>query len=133
MANNIKLEFGINEKWFNFDFVNATRKYNTTYINFYAYKDYCRCKTELKALLLKANTLKEVENELNKRGFYLYLFRRYTPNINYFFIVRNLDKNKMIYDNKATLMYINDNINVINNDNVDELDNIKNDIFDDLD
>lgn len=125
MGNNIKLEFGIHEKWYTYDFVNTTRKYNNTYVNFYSYKDYCRCKTELKAILLKANTLKEVETELNKMGFYLYLFRRISPNINYFFIIRNLEKNKILYDNKATLLYINDNIDVI--------DNNKKDIFDDLD
>lgn len=122
MSNNIKLEFGANERCFSFDFVNATKQYNNTIINFYAYKDYCRCKTELKAILLKANTLKEVNVELNKIGFYLYLYRRYTPNINYFFIIRNLDKNKLLYDDKATLMYINKNTDVIDNNKKDILD-----------
>lgn len=125
MINKVRLDFRDNapeDGFFKVEFFNTTRKYNNTYVNFYCFRDYRKIKKIVDKILLESKTLKEVELGLNKIGFYLYLFKRVSPNINYFFIIANMEKNKIIYNNKATLMYINDNIDIIDNNKKDILD-----------
>ena len=54
-----------------------------------------------------------VENELNKIGFYLCMIR-HLKNVNYFYIVKDNIKNKILYNNSGTLAFINSKIKAAN-------------------
>lgn len=121
--NNIRLSFdkyNISDGIFEYNYVNTTIARGGCIVNFYKMLSFYK-KSDIEEILINSFTIKEIACKLNKIGFYLYMFRRLN-NINYFYIVKNTNKNKLIYDDKATLLYINGGVNVINNDKKDVMD-----------
>lgn len=102
----VRLDFENEKDIVKYDFVNITKENDVVMVNFYKYRDFTRCKTEIRENLLKATTLIDTLKSFKELGFYLYLVEKIEPNINYFIIVRNLDKNKINYPNNFTNKYI---------------------------
>ena len=117
-----------------YDYINNVLINNEMVINFYKMLSFYK-KNEIENILINATTLKDVENELNKIGFYLCMIR-HLKNVNYFYIVKDNIKNKILYNNSGTLAFIDSSIDVIDKTDIDYImdkNNIKNDIYNDLD
>ena len=102
----VRLGFKSDNDIIRYDFVNITKENDITMVNFYRYRDFTRCKKEIRENLLKATTLIDTLKFFKELGFYLYLVEKVEPNINYFIIIRNLDKNKISFPNNFTNKYI---------------------------
>lgn len=133
--NKIRLSFGINNSYIvDYNYVSNVLINKEIVTNFYKMLSFYK-KNDIENILINATTLKEVENELNKIGFYLYMVR-HLKNVNYFYIIKDNVKNKILYNNSGTLAFINSNIDVIDSTDISYImdkHNIKNDAFNDLD
>lgn len=131
----IRLSFGINNSYIvEYNYVNNVLINKEIVTNFYKMLSFYK-KNDIENILINATTLKDVENELNKIGFYLYMVR-HLKNVNYFYIIKDNVKNKILYNNSGTLAFINSNIDVIDSTDISYImdkHNIKNDILNDLD
>lgn len=131
----IKLSFDKKQPYIvEYDYVNNVLINNEIVTNFYKMLSFYK-KNEIENILINATTLKDVESELNKIGFYLYMVR-HLKNVNYFYIIKDNVKNKILYNNSGTLAFINSNIDVIDSTDINYImdkHNIKNDILNDLD
>ena len=131
----IRLSFGINNSYIvEYNYVNNVLINKEIVTNFYKMLSFYK-KNDIENILINATTLKDVENELNKIGFYLYMVR-HLKNVNYFYIIKDNVKNKILYNNSGTLAFINSNIDVIDTTDINYImdkNNIKNDMFNDLD
>lgn len=131
----IRLSFGINNSYIvEYNYVNNVIINKEIATNFYKMLSFYK-KNDIENILINATTLKDVENELNKIGFYLYMVR-HLKNVNYFYIIKDNVKNKILYNNSGTLAFINSNIDVIDTTDINYImdkNNIKNDMFNDLD
>lgn len=133
--NKIRLSFNTNNSYIvEYNYVSNVLINKEIVTNFYKMLSFYK-KNDLENILINATTLKDVENELNKIGFYLYMVR-HLKNVNYFYIIKDNVKNKILYNNSGTLAFINSNIDVIDSTDISYImdkHNIKNDMFNDLD
>lgn len=123
----IRLSFGINNSYIvEYNYVNNVLINNEMVINFYKMLSFYK-KSDIENILIESTSLKDVEKKLNDIGFYLCMIR-HLKNVNYFYIVKDNIKNKILYNNSGTLAFINNSIDVI--DKVDIENIMKKDLSD---
>lgn len=114
---NIRLSFDKNNAYIvDYNYVNSVLINKEMVINFYKMLSFYK-KSEIENILIESTTLKEVEKKLNSIGFYLYMVR-HLKNVNYFYIIKDNVKNKILNNNNSTLAFINNNINIIDKTDV---------------
>lgn len=112
----IRLSFGKTDTYIaDYNYTSSVILKNEVVINFYKMLSFYK-KSEIEGILINSSTLKELEKKLNAIGFYLYMVR-HLKNVNYFYIIKDNVKNKILYNNASTLAFIDNSIDII--DSVD--------------
>ena len=116
----IRLSFDKNNAYIvDYNYVNNVLIGKELVTNFYKMLSFYK-KGDIEDILIESVTLKEVKKKLNDIGFYLYMVR-HLKNVNYFYIVKDNIKNKILYNNAGTLAYIDNGIDIIDDFDIENI------------